>query len=63
MSCINLDKNREAKIQSCFCCDVEFHYPKTTILFDNMLEQFRLRSQTAKIIRWTLIQLLKIPVV
>ena len=61
--CINLYKNREAEIQSCFCWDVEFDYPKTTISFDNMLEQFKLRSQTAEKIWWKLNQLLKIPVV
>ena len=47
VSYIDLDKNREAEMQSCFYCDVEFHYPKIIISFNNMLEQFKLRFQTA----------------
>ena len=27
---INLDKGREAEIESCFSCDVDFHYLKST---------------------------------
>ena len=57
-------KSKEAEIQSCFSCSVEFHCPKTINSFDNMLEQFKLRSQTAKLtLIQTLIQLLKIPVI
>ena len=28
ISYIKLDKRREAEIQSCFDCELEFHYPK-----------------------------------
>lgn len=28
VSSIDLDKDREAEIGSCFLCEIEFHYPK-----------------------------------
>ena len=33
---IKLDKIREAEIQSCFNCDVEFSYPKDKQHFENL---------------------------
>ena len=48
VSYIDLEKHREAEIQSCSSCRIEFHYPKTLNSFENMLEQFKLRSKTAK---------------
>ena len=44
VSYIKIEKSREAKIQSCFNCDTEFHYPKTKKTFENLLQEFRLRS-------------------
>ena len=41
-------KNREAEIQSCFDCTVEFHYPKNKEYFENLSQKFRLRSQSDK---------------
>ena len=44
VSYIKLDKAREAEIQSCFNCQVEFHYPKNREAFDNLLEDFKIKS-------------------
>lgn len=46
VSYINLEKSIKAEIQYCFSCEVEFHYPKN---FDDLLEEFKSRSKTAKI--------------
>ena len=45
---IDLDKEREAEIESCFSCDVDFHYPKSTEQFEDILEIFKARSRTAR---------------
>ena len=39
---------REAEIESCFSCHVEFHYPKGLEKFGDLLEAFKARSSTAK---------------
>ena len=39
---------KRAEIESCFSCDVDFHYPKLTEQFENILEVFKARSTTAK---------------
>ena len=44
VSYIRLDKAREAEIQSCFNCQVEFHYPKNREAFDNLLQDFKIKS-------------------
>ena len=49
VSGIELDAVREAKIQSFFSCDEDFHYPKVTNSFEDLLEQFKLGSNTAKL--------------
>ena len=46
---IDSRKSREAKMQSCFSCQVKFHCPKNLVIFDNLLEEFKSRSKTAKI--------------
>ena len=38
---------REAKIQSCCKCEVEFRYPKNREAFDNLLEDFKIKSNEA----------------
>ena len=35
---IQLDEVREVQIQSCFKCNVEFHYPSSTLEFEDVLE-------------------------
>ena len=41
------DKAREAGTQSCFSCDLEFHYPKNLEQFEKFLEKFKLRSKNS----------------
>ena len=45
---IELKPEREAEIESCFSCDVEFHYPKGLEKFGDLLDDFKARSNTAK---------------
>ena len=44
VSCIKLDKRREAEIQSCFGYELEFHYPKNKEHFENLLHDFKIKS-------------------
>ena len=44
VSYIKLDKRTEAEIQSCFCCELEFHYPKNKENFENLLQDFKIKS-------------------
>ena len=44
ISYIKLDKRREAEIQSCFNCELEFHYPKNKEHFENLLQDFKIKS-------------------
>ena len=41
ISYIELDEVREAQIQSCFKCNVEFHYPTSILEFKDVLENFK----------------------
>ena len=45
---IDLDEEREAEIESCFSCDVDFHYPKPIEQFEHLLQVFKAHSKTAK---------------
>ena len=45
---IDLDEEREAEIESCFSCDVDFHYPKPIEQFKDLLQVFKAHSKTAK---------------
>ena len=45
---IDLNEEREAEIESCFSCNVGFHYPKSIEQFKDLLEVFKARSRTAK---------------
>ena len=40
VSKLNLDKKREAEIQSCFDCAAKSHYPEDKNELHNILEQF-----------------------
>ena len=44
VSYVKLDKEREAQIQSCFDCQIEFYYPKTKEKFENLLEYFKTKA-------------------
>ena len=44
-----MDAEREAEIQSFFSCDVDFPYPKDKHSFEDLLEQFKSRSNTTKL--------------
>ena len=48
ISYINLDEERDAEIESSFSSDVDFHYPKLIVQFEDLLEVFKVRSRTAK---------------
>ena len=45
---IDLNEEREAEIESCFSCNVGFHYPKSIEQFKSLLEVFKARSRTTK---------------
>ena len=40
--------DREAEVESCFSCDVDFHYPKSIGQFGDLLEVFKACSRTAE---------------
>lgn len=44
ISFIRPDQVREAQIQSCFKCNVEFHYPTNTAEFEDIFKNFKVRS-------------------
>ena len=44
VSYVKLDKKREAQIQSCFDCQVDFYYPRNKDKFENLLEYFKTKS-------------------
>lgn len=48
VSYIDLSREREAEIDSCFFCKVKFHYPKSFEQFDNSLEIFNKCSKRQK---------------
>ena len=41
-----IGKKREAQIQSCFDCQVDFYYPRKKEQFDNLLEYFKTKSNS-----------------
>ena len=49
VSTIELSAEREAEIESCFSCSIDFHYPNGLETFNNLLDEFKARSNTAKI--------------
>ena len=48
MSYIKLNAERETEIESYFPCNVEFHYPKGLENLNDLLEEFKASSNTAK---------------
>ena len=44
VSSIQLSKSRETEIQSSFICDVSLYYPQTIEAFDDLVEEFNLKS-------------------
>ena len=41
---IELAPTSKAEIQSSFSCDVEFHYPQTLGRFNDLIEDFKLKT-------------------
>ena len=44
VSYIILTREREAEIESCFQCEVEFHYPQDQVALSDLIEEFKNRS-------------------
>ena len=49
VSFIKLDKQREAEIQSCFECELDFYYPRNKEQFEELLECFKTKSSSSEI--------------
>ena len=41
-----LEKQREAELQSCFDCQLDFYYSRNREQFDNLLEYFKTKSNS-----------------
>ena len=48
VSYIKLKVEREDEVESCFSCNVEFHYPKRLQKFNDLLEDFKACSNPAE---------------
>ena len=44
VSYIILTKERKTEIESCFQCEVEFHYPQDQVALSDLIEEFKIRS-------------------
>ena len=44
VSYIILTREREAEIESCFQCEVEFHYPQDQLALSDLIEELKNRS-------------------
>ena len=49
VSYIKLDKAREAEIQSCFECELDFYYPRNKEQFEELLDCFKTKSNSSEI--------------
>ena len=49
VSFIKLDKQREAEIQSCFECELDFYYPRNKEQFEELLKYFKTKSNSSEI--------------
>ena len=49
MTFVKLDKQREAEIQSCFECELDFYYPRNKEQFEELLEYFKTKSNSLEI--------------
>ena len=48
VSFIKLDKQREAELQSCFDCQLDFYYSRNKEQFDNLLDYFKTKSNSSE---------------
>ena len=48
-SYLKIDKVREAQIESCIKCPIDFHYPKNLAEFDYLTEEFKVRSKASEV--------------
>ena len=46
---IKLEKQREAEIQSCFECELDFYYPRNKEQFEELLGYFKTKSNSSEI--------------
>ena len=49
VSFIKLEKQREAEIQSCFECELDFYYPRNKEQFEELLEYFKTKLNSSEI--------------
>ena len=49
VSFIKLEKQREAEIQSCFECELDFYYSRNKEQFEELLEYFKTKSNSSEI--------------
>ena len=49
VSYTKFDKSREADIQSCFNCEMEFQYPKNKENFEDLLQELKLCARPNKL--------------
>ena len=49
VSFIKLEKQKEAEIQSCFECKLDFYYPRNKEQFEELLEYFKTKSNSSEI--------------
>ena len=49
VSFIKLEKQREAEIQYCFECELDFYYPRNKKQFEELLEYFKTKSNSSEI--------------
>ena len=47
VSFIKLEKQREAEIQSCFECKLDFYYPRNKEQFEDLLEYFKTKTNSS----------------
>ena len=47
ISYIVLTRETDTEIESCFQCDVEFHYPQDQVALSDLIEEFKNRSSDA----------------
>ena len=48
LSHLKLGKTREVQIQPCFKCPTDFHYPKNLVEFEDLIEEFKVRSEVSE---------------
>ena len=48
ISHIKVDKTREAQIQFCFKCLIDFRYPQNLVEFEDLIDEFKVRSEASE---------------